>query len=84
MAHKWVPFTNCYSKDRSKCELQDIGNFKAIILQVIQGDIKKGKFNFTPSYCAKQIPNKDGIYFFYGNTLTTYNGHFTKMSVIKK
>jgi hypothetical protein len=71
----WVPYPNCYTRDRSKCNLTNRGTFKTKILEVLKGKIDTKNHALRKAYCSKENPKKPGIYIFYGNYPRVYNGH---------
>ena len=72
---RWVPFPNCYAKDRSTCKLTNRGTFKTKVLEVLKGKIDGKNYVIRKAYCAKENPKKPGIYIFYGNAPGRYQGH---------
>jgi L,D-peptidoglycan transpeptidase YkuD (ErfK/YbiS/YcfS/YnhG family) len=71
--HKWIPYENCYLDDKTKCTQRDAGTFKSEIVNVIKGD--KSEIKLDPAYCSKDLPDKIGMYVFYGSKSNGYDGY---------
>ena len=73
--HKWVPWENCYIEDKTKCNRRDDGTLKVEILDIIKGNHDVKGFKLKPNYCSKELPDKVGIYIFYGSENGIYDGY---------
>ena len=73
--HKRVPFENCNMEDKTKCAQRDDGNFKAEILEITKGNWAIKRIKLSPKYCSKELPDKLGIYIFYGSKDSGYDGY---------
>ncbi|GEM_PF-3341173 len=71
--HKWIPYENCYTEDMTKCNQRDAGTFKSEILNIMKGN--QTEIKLVPCYCSKELPDKLGIYIFYGSEDGCYDGY---------
>lgn len=75
ITHNWGPFPNCYLENKKDCAQFDNGTFKAKILNILKGQQEADKINLVPVYCSKDLPDKLGIYIFYGVHEGGYDGY---------
>ena len=77
--HKWGFYGYCNMEYKSTCAQKDFGSLDLNILKIIKGHLTN-EIKLTPASCSKDLPDKLGIYIFYGN----YDGYYAGYELVRE